>query len=117
MTVLLRKLFFPSFVVCAVLAVGLSTPPIATGQAPTEKPSRDQQIADIEKQIKGLQQKLEELKRGGPAPTVPDGVLNPEWVKTFHWRSIGPAAMGGRITALSIFEARSEERRVGKGCT
>src|SRR5262245_58176021 len=85
--------------------LGLSTPPIATGQAPTEKPSRDQQIADIEKQIKGLQQKLEELKRGGPAPTVPDGVLNPEWVKTFHWRSIGPAAMGGRIIALSIFEA------------
>ncbi len=31
--------------------------------------------------------------------------LPPEWVKTLHWRCIGPANMSGRITAISVFEA------------
>jgi S1-C subfamily serine protease/photosystem II stability/assembly factor-like uncharacterized protein len=32
-------------------------------------------------------------------------VMPAEWVKTLKWRSIGPAGMGGRITAISVFEA------------
>src|SRR5262245_5278398 len=40
-----------------------------------------------------------------PATPAPEGTLSPEWVKTLKWRSIGPAAMGGRITAISAFEA------------
>jgi len=28
-----------------------------------------------------------------------------DWVKELHWRCIGPAAMGGRIVAFSVFEA------------
>src|SRR5207247_1812251 len=28
-----------------------------------------------------------------------------DWTKTMTWRSIGPANMGGRITALAVFEA------------
>ncbi|HJT77736.1 MAG TPA: hypothetical protein VJ739_11090, partial [Gemmataceae bacterium] len=31
--------------------------------------------------------------------------LNPDWVKALTWRPIGPATMGGRITALSVYEA------------
>src|SRR4051812_28182015 len=31
--------------------------------------------------------------------------LPAEWVKGLSWRSIGPANMGGRIVALSVFEA------------
>src|SRR5437868_3638543 len=31
--------------------------------------------------------------------------LDPEWVKALSWRCIGPANMGGRITALSVYEA------------
>ena len=31
--------------------------------------------------------------------------LSPEWVKGLAWRSIGPANMGGRIVALSVYEA------------
>jgi photosystem II stability/assembly factor-like uncharacterized protein len=41
---------------------------------------------------------------GTTAPAV-EGALPAEWVKTLTWRSIGPANMGGRITALSVFEA------------
>ncbi len=29
----------------------------------------------------------------------------PEWLKPLTWRSIGPATMGGRIVAISVFEA------------
>ena len=33
------------------------------------------------------------------------GALPAEWTKAFKWRSIGPANMSGRITAISVFEA------------
>ena len=35
-----------------------------------------------------------------PNLTLPDS-----WVKAFSWRSIGPANMGGRITAIAVYEA------------
>src|SRR5688572_11383918 len=31
--------------------------------------------------------------------------LPAEWSKGFHWRSIGPANMSGRIVALAVYEA------------
>jgi photosystem II stability/assembly factor-like uncharacterized protein len=34
----------------------------------------------------------------------PDRALNPDWVKALQWRPIGPASMGGRITAISVCE-------------
>ncbi len=39
------------------------------------------------------------------ADTTPAANLPPDWVKTLHWRCIGPANMSGRIVALSVFEA------------
>jgi photosystem II stability/assembly factor-like uncharacterized protein len=35
----------------------------------------------------------------------PDATLPAEWVKAMTWRSIGPANMGGRITALAVCDA------------
>ena len=35
----------------------------------------------------------------------PTSAIPPEWIKTLTWRSIGPAAMGGRIVAFSVYEA------------
>lgn len=38
-----------------------------------------------------------------PAPNVKPAI--PEtWVSAFDWRCIGPANMGGRITAISVYE-------------
>jgi S1-C subfamily serine protease/photosystem II stability/assembly factor-like uncharacterized protein len=37
--------------------------------------------------------------------TAPGAVLPDDWAKTLRWRSIGPAGMGGRITAIAVFEA------------
>jgi photosystem II stability/assembly factor-like uncharacterized protein len=46
--------------------------------------------------------KGKEKEKDVPPPnfTLPDG-----WAKSFVWRNIGPANMGGRITAISVFEA------------
>src|SRR3954464_1689583 len=44
----------------------------------------------------------------GPASTgdvSPDGAIPQPWVSALAWRSIGPATMGGRITAVSVFDA------------
>jgi photosystem II stability/assembly factor-like uncharacterized protein len=70
--------------------------------------SREAQIADIERQIQELTKRLTELRREAADEATkpkPEPGLPASWVKALHWRSIGPAAMGGRIVALSVFEA------------
>jgi photosystem II stability/assembly factor-like uncharacterized protein len=67
--------------------------------------SREQQIAELQRQIAELTAKLEELRRA-PAPNQPRPTAIPdEWVKELKWRCVGPASMGGRIVALSVFDA------------
>ena len=86
--------------------LGWLTLPART-ETPDSEASRKQSIADIEKQIKSLQTKLDEMKKG-PASTgdiSPDGSIPQPWVSALTWRSIGPATMGGRITAISVFDA------------
>jgi photosystem II stability/assembly factor-like uncharacterized protein len=70
-----------------------------------QDPPREQQIADLERQIRELTRKLEELRRPPASPSaqaaagIPDG-----WLPALTWRLIGPATMGGRITALAVCE-------------
>ncbi len=93
--------------VWAAAIAGLILQLAAAGPSLGQQPSRDQQISDLQKQIDALNKKLDELRRTtAPAtPAAAEATLNPEWVKTLTWRPIGPAAMGGRITAISVFEA------------
>jgi photosystem II stability/assembly factor-like uncharacterized protein len=74
---------------------------------PADPPlSHEQQIAELEKQIEALKKKLEELRKApAPAPSLADETLPADWVKALAWRCIGPANMGGRITAISAYEA------------
>jgi photosystem II stability/assembly factor-like uncharacterized protein len=74
------------------------------GVAPGQEKTREQQLADLEKEIQALNKKLDALKAATPSGT-PDGTIPAEWIKSISWRSIGPANMGGRITALSVYEA------------
>jgi photosystem II stability/assembly factor-like uncharacterized protein len=62
------------------------------------------QIADTEKQLAELMKKLDELKKGKPAPPSP-GIVPESAVKKMNWRCIGPANMGGRITAIAPVES------------
>lgn len=45
----------------------------------------------------------EEVSEKAAAPAVRAGVP-PGWDQAVSWRSIGPASMGGRITALAVYE-------------
>ncbi len=93
---LLRATLTASF----VMLLGISGP-----AAEETAPSREKQIADIERQIKELTKKLEELRRMPTAPATADATIPVEWTRTLTWRCIGPASMGGRIVAISVYEA------------
>jgi photosystem II stability/assembly factor-like uncharacterized protein len=101
-----RRAFpFPPFL-AGILTVGIAILLALPRSAPAEEEtSRQQQIADIERQIQELTKKLEELKRQSPSQAKPEEGLPAEWVKQLAWRCIGPAAMAGRIVAFSVYEA------------
>jgi photosystem II stability/assembly factor-like uncharacterized protein len=69
-----------------------------------DETDRQKKLAEIEKQIADLNQKLDEIRKADAATPTVAGALPDAWVKQLRWRSIGPAAMGGRIVAISVFE-------------
>jgi S1-C subfamily serine protease/photosystem II stability/assembly factor-like uncharacterized protein len=77
-------------------------PPSADAKQDTK-----QEIEQIEKQIAELKKKLEAMKKPEPAATSqsqPEGTIPDDYLKKMTWRSIGPANMGGRVTALAVYE-------------
>src|SRR5687768_5390539 len=100
----LGRVVATTFLTVALMGLAAGT---GRGQNPAPaKPSKDQQIAELEKQLAELQSKLKALKE--PAATslaATSEVLPSAWVNKFQWRCIGPATMGGRITSLAVFEA------------
>jgi photosystem II stability/assembly factor-like uncharacterized protein len=97
-----RLLLRPALV--GLLMLGLLTMTAASGQTDEKTSLRDRQIADLEKQISDLHKKLDELRKAEATAALP-GTVPADWVKALTWRSIGPANMGGRITAISVYEA------------
>src|SRR5579884_806436 len=88
------------------LLVGSAILTAAPGRS-AEGTSRSQQITETVKQIQALQKRLEQLKKAQSTTTTlaaSTNNLNPDWVKGLQWRCIGPAAMGGRITAISAYD-------------
>ena len=75
-----------------------------------QQPARDQRLDELQKQIEVLKKQLDQIKaqpgiKPATAPPKPiEGGLPADWVKALTWRSIGPAATGGRITAISVYE-------------
>lgn len=64
------------------------------------------EISDVEKQIADLTKKLEELKKGPQPPaTSVSGTVPASAVAKMNWRCIGPANMGGRVTAIAVVES------------
>ena len=89
------------------LALGLLAAVVAPVRSDEEPKSRQQQISDLQKQVEALQKQIAELQKSSAAaaPSTPSGALPESWVTALQWRCIGPAAMGGRITAISVYEA------------
>ncbi|HEV3168529.1 MAG TPA: PDZ domain-containing protein [Isosphaeraceae bacterium] len=102
-----------AFSLCGWLVIGGAG--LVRGQGSPVSPSRDEQIKQIEKQIQDLNKSLTELKKSdAPAQSAESEVPLPAaWLKGLTWRSIGPANMGGRIVALSVFEADPSTYWVG----
>jgi photosystem II stability/assembly factor-like uncharacterized protein len=107
-----RKRLLYRLTTVATLTLAFAALAAVPGQS--EEPSvTAQQIADLEKQYEEARQKAEELKKKLDAlrhpivkpTTSAEGTLPEDWVKAMHWRCIGPAAMGGRITAFAVYEA------------
>ncbi|MEZ6141290.1 MAG: PDZ domain-containing protein [Zavarzinella sp.] len=68
---------------------------------------KSKQIEDLEKQLAELQDRLNKLK-APPAPkklSAEEQILPTSWVDQFHWRCVGPATMGGRVTGLAVYPA------------
>jgi photosystem II stability/assembly factor-like uncharacterized protein len=87
-----------------VLFANLSTK--AQQSTKDEPAAKDRQIAEIQKQMEELTKKLEALKKEPPKePEKPPGLIPDGWLKELSWREIGPAAMGGRIVAISVYAA------------
>lgn len=101
----------------SLLAVALVLGPTpAQPQAPPA--DKQKQIEAIQKQIADLQKQLADAQKPTPtpaAPAVPEGTLPDAVSKHFTWRNIGPANMGGRVTALAVVESDPSTYYVGTG--
>src|SRR5262249_53226229 len=81
---------------CALVAALGVAPALSPGRAAQDP--KDRQIEELKKEVDQLRR---EKQKANPRK-VP---LPADWVRSLHWRSIGPAGMGGRITSISVFEA------------
>src|SRR5208337_2574909 len=102
---LFQRTAFRGLAVVLTLAVGTITSH-GTGRVYGQEKTREQRLDDLEKEIQALHRKLDELRAAG-ASTASEGIagtIPADWVKSLQWRCIGPANMGGRITALSVFD-------------
>src|SRR5262245_43390405 len=88
------------FIACLCLAL-----PAWSQEQEGEKQGVKQDAKQGEKEKQGDKQAgKDESKKQAKSPWSP-AYFPPEWTKTLTWRCIGPANMGGRITALAICEA------------
>ena len=71
-------------------------------QQPPVAEDTQKQIAELERQIAELQKKLEALRK---ASATQPAVTLETVIKKLTWRCIGPANMGGRITAIAVVES------------
>ena len=102
-----------------LVVISIMAPALALAQGSDNEPAKaaqpdpNRQLDDILKQLEALRKQVDEIRKDTtkPAPVVAKvekpaaEALPAEWVKAFRWRSIGPAGMGGRITAISVYEA------------
>lgn len=87
------------FVACLCLALP------AWSQESAGDPKRgDPKPGEPKQGEKEKQGEKQEPKKKGQSQWSPANIPS-DWTKSLTWRSIGPANMGGRITALAVYEA------------
>jgi S1-C subfamily serine protease/photosystem II stability/assembly factor-like uncharacterized protein len=103
---------------CLVIANGprVFAQQAAEKTATKDSGGEDRRLDEILKQLDALRKQVEEIR--GVKPPVQETntvatvsskprefALPNEWTSALQWRCIGPAGMGGRISAISVFEA------------
>jgi photosystem II stability/assembly factor-like uncharacterized protein len=74
---------------------------------------------DLKKEIRKVEKEIEETKkkldaaRNGPKPPPAPGTVPESAIARMNWRCIGPANMGGRITAFAVVESDPTTYYVG----
>lgn len=76
-----------------------STAPPPCGRGSVQRPRRNLTVLVVACLIASLS-RVQAAQEGGGG-----SVLNEAWVQSLSWRCIGPANMGGRITAIAVYEA------------
>ena len=98
--------------ICLLAALLLTMVSAAAQETPAT--DREQRLQQIEKRIDDLDKAVQELKASGltnlaPAPArsaaIPPVQLDPQWMQSLPWRSIGPANMGGRVTDFAVVDS------------
>lgn len=96
-------------VACAGLMTSCLIVAQDTKQESAKQPPAQDRVVEMEKQIAEMQKKLAEMKAASKkAETAKQETaltLPTDYTRQFKWRSIGPANMSGRITAISVYEA------------
>src|SRR5262249_53521679 len=78
--------------VWALVTLGLLTLFSLEGRTADQASPREQQIADLEKELQALTRKLNELRSVStptPTSTLSEGTLPADWAKSLTWRCIG----------------------------
>ncbi len=100
---------FAALRLAVVVALATGSPRVLVAQETAAPPNnREQVLSNLEKQVEALRKEFEALRKVGPASeqaSLPAGAIPAEWLKSLKWRCIGPAGMGGRISAISVYEA------------
>ena len=79
---------------------------LVSSHAVAQEDPLQKEIAKLEKQLSDLNKRLEKLRKEQKQRQARSqrGNTIANWAKGLRWRPIGPATMGGRITALAVYE-------------
>ena len=122
-----RSVDFLGATILLLLLAGVAWLPAQEAQPPSQKSAdapaksapRDERIDAIEKSLQSLLKEVQSLRQPGSTPQAaapsapsplatatakpsPSFEVDPQWLKSLSWRSIGPANMGGRITDIAM---------------
>ena len=105
-----RLLAAACFAIAATIVVAQDEVDVAS--RPARARDRGADIDSVKRELEELRRKVDDLERGSDAreprrarDEKAKAVLPDDWTKALKWRSIGPAGMGGRITAITVYEA------------
>ncbi len=78
---------------------------LAGTQTIGQEPPRTERINKLQEQVDKLNKELGALRTAESQEQAEKAESrNNAWMKGLNWRCIGPAAMGGRVTALAVYE-------------